>query len=641
MLSLRTRQVAGVTLIVGLSVVVLSAIHLARIARTSLDQGLARGELLAKTIFQQATVVARDADSYAALREDPGIRSILQSGMAYSRNVTYAAIVDPDHVAIAHSSPVLEGEVLPEPALLESLIARGPIAQLRAIYSDRTFEVRERLLMGDRDFGSIRIGLSMLLVREEIEAALRPAAMTAAAALIVATLVAMLFARWMLRPIHVVSSGLTRLGRGEFDVKLDLPPGEEFADLGRSFDSVSAELTSVRSRLAGQPAHFESIVDRLEDAVAIAGPGGALLFVNPAMRAMLGFDPAPEPNRRVPAGHPYQRVLEPALAARASRGPMPVMVTTPDGSEVEHLVAAHGIEDSDGRFVGVMLVARNLAYLSQVQSTLRYSRKLAALGRLLAGVAHEVKNPLNAMAIHLELMKQKLMRGAPRRDAGADPDPAPAAGEGDPDGAARGPSAAEVASVLKHATVIGGEIRRLDDVVQGFLKFSRPDEIDLQPVALAALVDEVAGVLGPDAAARSVTVRTDCPADLPLVSGDPIMLRQALLNLALNGCQAMPGGGTLVFTARRTDGGLVEISVSDTGVGIPPEHLDQIFDLYFTTREGGSGIGLSMVYRTVQLHDGAIEVESTPGAGTTVRVRLPQARAAGSVGPPAGAMGRG
>ena len=103
------------------------------------------------------------------------------------------------------------------------------------------------------------------------------------------------------------------------------------------------------------------------------------------------------------------------------------------------------------------------------------------------------------------------------------------------------------------------------------------------------------------------------------------MLRQAFLNLALNACQAMPQGGTLRITCEAARGRRVRVTVADTGVGISPEHLQRVFDLYFTTKPKGSGIGLSMVYRTVQMHDGEIEVESTPGAGTTFRILLPQA----------------
>jgi signal transduction histidine kinase len=266
-----------------------------------------------------------------------------------------------------------------------------------------------------------------------------------------------------------------------------------------------------------------------------------------------------------------------------------------------------------------MLVARNVAYLGQVQSTLKYSRKLATLGRLLTGVAHEVKNPLNAMTIHLELLKQKLTGNVMTRRRAA-PSPAAAAVAVPP-----ASPAPDAAAVMQHVTVIGQEIRRLDEVVQGFLRFSRPEELVLQPVDLQALVVDVTAVIGPDAESREIAVVNACPPDLPSVNGDAAMLRQSLLNLALNACEAMPEGGSLSFGGRAVPGGLVELTVSDTGIGISDENLERIFDLYFTTREGGSGIGLSMVYRTVHLHDGTIDVSSTPGKGTTFTLTLPQA----------------
>ena len=139
------------------------------------------------------------------------------------------------------------------------------------------------------------------------------------------------------------------------------------------------------------------------------------------------------------------------------------------------------------------------------------------------------------------------------------------------------------------------------------------------------MCDDVARVIEPEANGQRVEVRNSCGPDVPAVYADRSMLRQAILNLALNAVQAMPGGGTLSFESRRQPGRMVELVVRDTGEGIPPEHLARIFDLYFTTKDEGSGIGLSMVYRTVHLHDGTIEVESTPGHGTTFRLSLPQA----------------
>ena len=184
-------------------------------------------------------------------------------------------------------------------------------------------------------------------------------------------------------------------------------------------------------------------------------------------------------------------------------------------------------------------------------------------------------------------------------------------------------AATDDGAALQHVDVIANEIRRLDEVVQGFLKFARPEDLKLQPIRLAALLDEVIPIVRPEAERAGVQLTVEC-GDAPDVNGDASMLRQAFLNLALNACQAMPSGGTLRIRCDPARGHRVSIAFSDTGVGIDPEHLPRIFDLYFTTRERGSGIGLSMVYRTVQMHDGDIEVQSTPGAGTTFTVLLPQ-----------------
>jgi signal transduction histidine kinase len=288
----------------------------------------------------------------------------------------------------------------------------------------------------------------------------------------------------------------------------------------------------------------------------------------------------------------------------------------------------HAINDPDGELVGIMIVARDLEYLAQVQSTIRYSRKLAALGRLSAGVAHEVKNPLNAMMIHLELLRQQFV--APRATEIASGGRSAAGRLGAAavapvlDGEGSSPVMTNPSDARRHLDVIAGEIRRLDEVVQGFLKFARPEDLKLQPIHLAALLDEVIPIVRPDAERAGVELRVEC-GDAPDVNGDPAMLRQAFLNLALNACQAMPKGGTLGIRCESARGHRVSVAFADTGIGIKPEHLQRIFDLYFTTKEKGSGIGLSMVYRTVQMHDGEIEVQSTPGAGTTFTVLLPQA----------------
>ena len=634
-LSIKAKQIAAVTTIVGLAVVMLSAVHVARLARVVLHESEARGQLLANAIFHRAreVVVTGAGDPYAALAGDPGLRAILESSI-YGESVTGASMLDTHGVVRASSDPTQEGKPYPPREDLASLINADSLDQLRTIYArdGRTLEVRQQMVLGDQPFGSIRIGVSTVLMRQELDASLGPAVNIALASLLIAIMVAAVLAQLFLRPINVIRSGLTRLGKGEFGVTLDLPPGDEFGDLGTFFNAVSQQLSADRSLLAGQKANLQSAVEHLEDAVALFNPSGELLFSNPAMQQKLPADAIGRALQGLlPDGDPYRRIVEETLATRTSRGPVHLPRSnqgtaeppdpgsrTPDPESGDVLLMTHAIEGTDGRLVGVLLVSRDLSYLSRMQSTVAYSRKLVALGRLTAGIAHEVKNPLNAMIIHLELLRTKIRRSAVRKA-----EPVVVGGLGLAE--ARSPERTEADDALQHVAVIESEIRRLDEVVQGFLKFTRPEDLRLQPVRVKDLFDEILPLIEPEAQKNNVRVQVDVPPDIPPVNGDAAMLRQVFLNLAINGCQAMPTGGTLRLSSGRASGNRVDVRVQDTGIGIPAEHLSKIFDLYFTTKDHGTGIGLSMVYRIVQLHDGDIEVESTKNRGTTFRVLLPRA----------------
>lgn len=512
-LGIKAKQVASVTSLVGLAVVVLGATHLSALARVLLEESRARGELLTSAVFHRARVVVSEPpDPYVALRQDDGLQSILESSI-YSANVTYAAIVDADGRVVAHSDASQVGSRLAAAGSFDRLLSLGRLRLLWVMYSDtgRTLDVAQPMLLEGRSFGSIRVGVSTLLVRRELQRALGSALATLAVTLVLAVLVAMLLAQWVLRPIHIIRSGLTRLGRGEFGVTLDLPQQDEFGELGSSFNDVSAQLSAGRVAAAAAP--------------------------------------------------------------------------RPDASPAA------------------------------------YSRKITALSRLTAGLAHEVKNPLNAMTIHLELLRQKLTADVGLRRRGAVTLLADEGSAGAAVAAADRP--VDLLGALRHAGVIGDEISRLDQVLQGFLKFTRPEELSLRPVPAGALIAEVGELVEAEARKTGVRVAIECPPEVPAIHADSALLRQALLNLAINACQAMPGGGTLRLGCAPMRDGRVRLTVADTGVGIEPGDLDRIFNLYFTTKPEGSGIGLSLVFRIVQLHDGEVEVESALGRGTTFTLMLP------------------
>jgi signal transduction histidine kinase len=480
--SLRVRQTAAVTLLIALAMIVLSAQHVANLARVGLEDSRGIGDLLGRTIYQRARdAIAAGGDPETALRSDAGIRSILESTAAYSRNVTYAAVVDNEGRALLHSFPAAEGQKIEPGENLPAVLDGDTLTQIRAIYADRALEVVLPLELGDAPFGAIRVGLSPILIRNDLANAIQPMLWTTALVSCAAIFLGMVLAGLILRPIHVINSGLVKLQRGEKVGDIDLPPDEELEGVGESFRAISEK-----------------------------------------------------------------------LAARS-------------------------------------------------------------LGRLMAGVTHEVRNPLNAMTIHLELVREHLLKLQRTRT---------------PVGAVLGLEGREeppldVSGAREHVDVIASEIKRLDEVITGFVRFIRPEELQPQPVNVHSMINEVIALVEPDARRSGIQCRADV-SKVGELRADPALLRQALLNLALNACQAMPNGGKLTMGARTEKDKRVALTIEDTGVGISADKLDRIFDLYYTTKDEGSGIGLSIVYRIVQLHGGEIEVQSLEGRGTTFRVLLPQ-----------------
>jgi signal transduction histidine kinase len=228
----------------------------------------------------------------------------------------------------------------------------------------------------------------------------------------------------------------------------------------------------------------------------------------------------------------------------------------------------------------------------QLESELMLSRRLTAINSLTGRVAHEIKNPLNSIVLRLEMLRARLSEDVPEAEA-------------------------EI-SVLSH------EVERLDRVVRTFLDYNRPVEVHVEDLDLGVLAAEIVEFLSPEAHRRGVTVKFTSTAAPLTVRADDDLVRQALTNVAVNAIEAMEQGGWLTIELSRENGFAV-IVVSDTGQGISLENREKIFQLYFTTKSKGTGIGLAMTYRALQLQGGNIDFTSENGKGTTFRITLPLA----------------
>jgi len=258
--------------------------------------------------------------------------------------------------------------------------------------------------------------------------------------------------------------------------------------------------------------------------------------------------------------------------------------------------------------IGVLMAAFNRMAdgISRLEETQKRLKKLEIAGQLGALVAHEIKNPLNSIGLTIDHLRDRF---------------APA------DHEAR-------QKFLVLASNIANEVDRLNQIVEGFLRSAKPPTFSRQPTDLNDLIDETITSIAPQAQQQEVKIHRQFDRTLPKLSVDYHQLRQALLNLMINALQAMPKGGELELSTSRVDGTggagetgdaptFVAIAVKDTGCGISPEHLPHLFDPYFTTRQRGFGLGLSMVEQIVQQHEGRIDVASQPGNGSVFTLLLP------------------
>ncbi len=597
-LSLRAKEGLAIAALVGLAAAIATTGQLASIARLGAEDTAATGALLAHQLFLQGSRALTGArgSPVAILRRDPGVRALLDSMVGYSPTVVYGAITDPTGLVIVHSDRAQTGRTMADRERIDAVARRNPVPLLRTLAGPpQVFEAQIPLTLGRRPFGTARVGISTSLLRRQLGDVVTRSLLMSAAVFGVALVVGLALAGITLRSLRQISAGVERLTRGEEHEPLAVERGDELGELAAKLNLLGEQMHEHRAQLLGEKARLEQTIRVLQDAVLFLNRDGQLVFANPAAETLLGIRLDEAVGHRLKdllnPEHPLTSTLDALLAPGAPAASHHLRLESAGGKAREVRVSAYPVQE-DGRFGGAVVAIQDLEAVKAVHSLVDYSARLAELGRLTSGVAHEVKNPLNAMAIHLELLRGHLP-----------------------------PESSEARESLE---VISKEIHRLDRVVQGFLKFVRPQELSLQPVDIAAFLRDVVELVEVEAAQAGARLVLSVDPRAARLMADPDLLRQALVNLSQNAIQAMPDGGVVILGARPGPEGQIELSVEDQGVGIPEEALDKVFRLYYTTKPEGSGIGLTLVYRIAQMHGGSVRIQSTVGKGTSVILTLPR-----------------
>jgi PAS domain S-box-containing protein len=615
-LGLRAKLTMLMTAMVLLTTTVLSLVFLQLLMQQVLNDTEKRANELARAIFTEASHAEADAKALGQRPEsnDPQeihdfVRRVFETsdalgtalnGALDARSVYEAAIVDDQGLVLVSSDPNAPGKIEPKRPPLSRLVQSPIVRQARILGgSAQVYQVEFPFNVRGQSFGEVRVAVSTALLLSEVKSQLTRWLSVALVALVLSTILAAVVSGAALAPIRDISMQLDRISAGEYDtgsVAVKEPPesSDELGQVRRKIKQVGQQLRGVHEIFSSLRENMNSVMAGLEDGLILFTRDARAVMVSPAAEKFLGAPSSQFLGRRVteifPPGHPLHAILQ--LEGEVLRE----IASETDLETVEGTkrvgVGVQEIQE-DGERMGALVTLRDLDSIESINTQLQVSERLAALGRITAGVAHEVKNPLNSMRLWLENLKEALPRDA--------------------DNSAR-----------QAVHVLDNEIDRLDAVVKRFLDFSRPMEVRLEPTQLANLLREVLEVAGPQLEKAHVQVAQLLPIGVPEVFVDRALLKQAVLNLVLNAVDAMPSGGQLQLTLSRR-GEMAEITVGDTGKGIPLEHRQKVFQLFFTTRPGGSGIGLASTFRIVQLHNGSIDFTSEVGRGTTFRIELPLA----------------
>ncbi|HEY6375396.1 MAG TPA: ATP-binding protein [Edaphobacter sp.] len=549
-----------------------------------------------------------------ALRKYQPLADVMSAVLRYSQTVQEVSVTDAHGMTLVSTDPDTLNQQMAYRMSLENVREGSILYQARQVFGrPRVLDIAQPLERNGMPFLVVHVGIQSTFLRNAYEPWLKKAMLFALAAALLAMAAAALLANVALQPIELISRQLEHLtlrSTGPQPLPESSAEGNDaVVRVTKSIDRLGEQLRSREEGYTALQANLNQMLDTLRDGVLLFTEDQRAVMVSDAVAYFLN---KPEEDL---VGRQLEEIFEPetalgaaVLEAFASGGQVSADgVILEDGRQVQ--ISLDRIDDGLGGSgnMGTLVTLRDVDSMMQLGQELEIARRLAAIGRLTAGVGHEVKNPINAMVVHLELLRGKL--------AGRD-------GEA-------------FSGAQRHVEILSGEMQRLDRVVQTLADFSRPMEIKLREHDLRQVVGSVVELTAAEMRENGVHVIAQWPPDPVIVRVDAELVRQALLNLLLNGMQSMPKGGQLWVRMHR-DHQFAVVEVVDEGEGIPVELLPRIFELYFTTKPKGSGIGLAMTYRILQLHGGAMDVRSNadPAAddrGTTFTLRLPLASSAAEV----------
>ena len=605
---LKTKLVLAITLMVTALVAALSSIYVSQIVRQRINSDYQTGSLVATEVLQAAedaldvdfsnapNPIVEHQQVEEALQTDAGLNTVMNSMVGNTPIIYDAAVVSPEGKILFSSNPQNFDKPADVRASFAEINKLTAWRQIRWLFDkSNLYTVYEIRVAPDRQgmaFDSVRIGISPVFLKNELIPQIKRSAWFSLIAVVVSLVLAAALSNFALHPLETISRRLDVLTAAHIGPSAPAEKRRRTDEVGvvtSKIDRIGREIRDVKEVFSALKENLDQIMGNLQDGLILFTRDWRAVLVSASAEAFIGKPRSEVLGQEIDHVFTEQTVLgREVLGAIAAHEDF-------SGREIEtenrrRIQLSLDLIEEHGERIGALITMRDAESVRQIENEIELSRRLAAIGRLTSGVAHEVKNPINAIVVHLEILRQKLQSVEP--------------------------------DVGRHMDVIASEIQRLDRVVQMLVDFTRPVELRLADVDLRRVIDEVILLSSPDAERHNVKLLRELPDAALIAKIDADLVKQALLNVVLNGVQAMSDGGTLRLSARRDDRSGAVIDIADDGPGIPPELREKVFDLYFSTKKTGSGIGLAMAFRVMQLHNGSVDFD-TGSTGTTFHLRFP------------------
>ena len=526
--------------------------------------------------------------------------------VALEEDILYIIIHDKENKVAAYSQHgEKQGMVLTDEVSQRAVRTKDPLIQSTHSGVKGTalldISIPVYIKESEEKWGTVRIGLSLDSMHEQISKTRLNLLLLGLFAIVLGNLGSVFFARRITKPISKLVGTTLSAAQGNLRQVIDIRTGDEIEELGRNFNFMMEQIRLHRNELEDRLQEITSLKAYTDDVLASMTNGlmtidleKKIVSVNEMAERIIGRGKEGivgfSMGQVLGDQHPLYKILMETL--RQKKGISHIEVELKRDSESLWLIAGTSLlNGGEGKTIGALVIFQDITQIKALEEKLRQADRLAALGTLSAGLAHEIKNPLSAIKTFVQLLPQKI---------------------GNP------------SFIEKFNITVPREVDRINHLVEDLLELTRKRVRSLVDLKVDSLIHQVIDLHGEELKKKQIALQDHSDQTIPYIRGDAETLYRAFSNLTINAIQAMPNGGTLCISSKLdSSSSSVEITFKDTGIGMDELTAKNIFNPFFTTKDKGVGLGLALTRKIIEDHRGTIEVVSEKGTGTTFTILLP------------------